>query len=243
MSDLSQNTPSLPIAESLDASMSTPFFANIRRDLLLSLRNGADLLNPLIFFLIAITLIPLGVTPEKAVLALLAPGILWVMALLATLLSLDGLFRSDYEDGSLEQMLISPQPIIFVVISKVLVHWLTTGLPIVVLSPLLGLMLSLPLGGYLLLMGSLTLGTLTMSLIGAVGAALTVSLRKGGLLLSLIIMPLYIPVLIFGASSVQTAIAGHSAGMQLAVLGAFSAIAFIFAPFAAAGALRISCNS
>lgn len=224
-------------------STSRAFSSQFRRDLLLSLRNGADLLNPLIFFLIAITLIPLGVTPEKAVLAILAPGILWVMALLATLLSLDGLFRSDYEDGSLDQMLVSPHPVFYVVISKVLVHWLTTGVPIVILSPLLGLMLNLPTAGFVALITSLALGTLTMSLIGAVGAALTVSLRKGGLLLSLIIMPLYIPVLIFGANTVQTAIAGHNVGMQLAVLGFFSAIAIITAPFAAAGALRISCNS
>jgi len=231
------------VSKNSHLSMGGAFAAQFRRDLLLSLRNGADLLNPLIFFLIAITLIPLGVTPEKAVLAMLAPGILWVMALLATLLSLDGLFRSDFEDGSLDQMLVSPHPVFLPVISKVLVHWVTTGLPIVVLSPLLGLMLSLPGSGYIPLMTSLALGTLSMSLIGAVGAALTVSLRKGGLLLSLIIMPLYIPILIFGANTVQTAIAGHSVGMQLSVLGFFCAVAIITAPFAAAGALRISCNS
>lgn len=219
------------------------FKAALRRDWLLAIRNGADLLNPLIFFLIAITLIPLGISPEKAVLSLLAPGILWVMALLATLLSLDGLFRSDYEDGALEQMLISPQPAYFVVLAKVFVHWLTTGVPIALLSPLLGLMISLPGAGYVPLLVSLLLGTAVMSLVGAVGAALTVSLRKGGLLLSLIVMPLYIPVLIFGASTVQSAVQGAPLAMQLAVMGALLALALVLAPLAALGALKIGINS
>lgn len=216
------------------------FVASFRRDWLVAIRHGADLVNPLVFFLIVITLIPLGISPEKSVLALLAPGILWVMALLATLLSLDGLFRSDFEDGSLEQILVSPQPVYFVVLAKIAVHWLTTGLPITLLAPLLGLMLNLPGQGYVPLVASLLLGTASMSLIGAVGAALTVSLRKGGLLLSLIVMPLYIPVLIFGASAVQSAIQGSAVQMQLAVLGAFLALALVLAPLAAAGALRVS---
>lgn len=216
------------------------FNAAFRRDWLVAIRHGADLVNPLVFFLIVITLIPLGISPEKSVLALLAPGILWVMALLATLLSLDGLFRGDYEDGSLEQMLISPHPLYFVVLAKVAVHWLTTGLPITLMAPALGLMLNLPTGGYSSLLLSLALGTAAMSLIGAVGAALTVSLRKGGLLLSLIVMPLYIPVLIFGASAVQAAVAGAALQMQMAVLGAFLALALVLAPLAAAGALKIA---
>lgn len=216
------------------------FSAAFRRDWLVAIRHGADLVNPLVFFLIVITLIPLGISPEKSVLALLAPGILWVMALLATLLSLDGLFRGDYEDGSLEQMLISPHPLYFVVLAKVAVHWLTTGLPITLMAPALGLMLNLPTGGYSSLLLSLALGTAAMSLIGAVGAALTVSLRKGGLLLSLIVMPLYIPVLIFGASAVQAAVAGAALQMQMAVLGAFLALALVLAPLAAAGALKIA---
>lgn len=225
--------------------MSKPnaFTAALRRDWLLAIRNGADLFNPLIFFLIAISLIPLGISPEKQVLSLLAPGIVWVMALLATLLSLDGLFRGDYEDGTLEQILISPQPAYFVVLAKVLVHWLTTGVPVALLAPLLALMLSLPSAGFVPLMVSLLLGTACMSLIGAVGAALTVALRKGGLLLSLIVMPLYIPVLIFGASAVQAAVAGAPLAMQLAVLGAFLAMALVLAPLAAVGALRIGINS
>lgn len=223
-------------------SLLAGFVANFRRDLLVAARHKSELANPLVFFLIAITLIPLGVSPEKSVLALLAPGIVWVMALLATLLSLDGLFRSDYDDGSLEQMLISPQSLYFGVMAKVLVHWLVSGLPVTLLAPVLALMLSLPAEGFWALFTSLLLGTASMSLIGAVGAALTVSLRKGGLLLSLIVMPLYIPVLIFGASAVQSAVQGGAIGMQLAILGAFLALAIVLAPIAAMGALRISAN-
>lgn len=233
---------SLSSRRDTDFSLWTGFVASVKRDLLVAARHKSELANPLVFFLIAITLIPLGVSPEKSVLTLLAPGILWVMALLATLLSLDGLFRADYEDGSLEQMLISPQSLYFTVMAKVLVHWLVSGLPVAILAPLLGLMLSLPASGYWALFLSLLLGTASMSLIGAVGAALTVSLRKGGLLLSLIVMPLYIPVLIFGASAVGSAVQGSVIGMQLAVLGAFLALAIVLAPIAAMGALRIGAN-
>ncbi len=218
------------------------FWATLRRDLLLALRHRAEMVNPLVFFLIAITLIPLGVSPETKTLAAIAPGLIWVMALLATLLSLDGLFRSDFEDGSLEQMLISPQPLYFTVLAKVMVHWLVTGLPLTLMSPLLGVMLALPSGGYLPLCITLLLGTASMSLIGAVGAALTVALRKGGLLLSLIVMPLYVPVLIFGASAVHNAVSGSVINSQLAVLGAFLAMAVVLAPLAAAGALRVSSD-
>nr|WP_324258927.1 heme exporter protein CcmB [Cellvibrio fontiphilus] len=233
---------SISSRQATEFSLFTGFIASVKRDLLVAARHKSELANPLVFFLIAITLIPLGVSPEKSVLTLLAPGILWVMALLATLLSLDGLFRADYEDGSLEQMLISPQSLYFTVMAKVLVHWLVSGLPVAILAPLLGLMLSLPASGYWALFLSLLLGTASMSLIGAVGAALTVSLRKGGLLLSLIVMPLYIPVLIFGASAVGSAVQGSVIGMQLAVLGAFLALAIVLAPIAAMGALRIGAN-
>lgn len=227
---------------SASQSLFAGFSATFKRDLLVAARHKAELMNPLVFFLIAVTLIPLGVGPEKAMLMVLAPGILWVMALLATLLSLDGLFRSDFDDGSLEQLLISPQSLYFSVLAKVLVHWITTGLPVTLLAPLLGLMLNLSLDGYLPLVLSLLLGTATMSLIGAVGAALTVSLRKGGLLLSLIVMPLYIPVLIFGASAVKSAVEGSAFNMQFAVLGAFLALAIVLAPLAAVGSLRVSSN-
>lgn len=222
---------------------SSAFGATLRRDLLLSGRNPGDWVNPLIFFLIAITMVPLGVSPERELLAILAPGLLWVMALLATLLSLDGLFRSDFDDGSLEQMLVSPQLLYFTVLAKVLAHWLVTGLPLTLLAPVLGVMLALPPGGFVALCLSLLLGTATMSLIGAVGAALTVSLRRGGLLLSLIVMPLYVPVLIFGASAVSNAALGSAVGGQLAILGAFLALALMLAPLAAAAALRICVDS
>lgn len=221
---------------------SSLFFATLKRDLTLAFRNRGDMINPLVFFLIAITMIPLALGPEKAVLMRIAPGIIWVMALLATLLSLDGLFRSDFDDGSLEQLLISPYPLSWAVLAKVLVHWLATGLPLTLLAPLMGVMLSLPASAVGALVFSLVLGTGSMSLIGAIGAALTVGLRKGGVLISLIVMPLYIPILIFGASAVQTAALGDPYKMQLAVLGAILALALVLAPVAAAGALRISVN-
>ncbi len=219
------------------------FVATLKRDLLLAGRHPGEWINPLVFFLIAITLIPLGVGPEAELLAVLAPGILWVMALLATLLSLDGLFRSDFDDGALEQCLVSPSLLYLTVLAKVLAHWLVTGLPLTLMSPLLGLMLALPEGGYWVLCLSLMIGTATMSLIGSVGAALTVSLRRGGLLLSLIVMPLYIPVLIFGASAVNDAALGNDVGVALAVLGTFGALAAVLAPLAAAAALRICVDS
>jgi heme exporter protein B len=218
------------------------FIATFRRDLLLAFRHKSEMINPLVFFLIAISMIPLGLSPEKALLIRIAPGILWVMALLATLLSLDSLFRSDFDDGTLEQLLISPHPLYLSVTAKVFAFWLSTGLPLVLMSPLLGVMLSLPSGAYVALCASLLLGTATMCLLGSVGAALTVGLRKGGLLISLIVMPLYVPILIFGASAVQDAAMGHAYTMQLAVLGAALSVSFLLAPFAAAAALRISVN-
>jgi heme exporter protein B len=218
------------------------FLATFRRDLILAFRHKGEMMNPLVFFLIAISMIPLGLGPEKALLMRIAPGIIWVMALLATLLSLDNLFRSDFDDGTLEQLLISPHPLYLNVLAKVLAFWLATGLPLMLLSPLLGVMLSLPTGAFIALCSSLLIGTAAMSLIGAVGAALTVGLRKGGLLISLIVMPLYVPVLIFGASAVSDAALGQTYNMQLAVLGAMLAMALLLAPLAVAGALRVSVN-
>lgn len=220
----------------------SPFWSTFRRDLTLVFRHKTDMVNPLIFFLIAISMIPLAIGPETTLLIRIAPGIIWVMALLATLLSLDNLFRSDFDDGSLEQLLIAPYPLFFSVLAKVTVHWLATGLPLTLLAPLLGVMLSLPASAFGALCCSLLIGTAAMSLIGAVGAALTVGLRKGGLLISLIVMPLYVPVLIFGASAVQSAVLGDEYNLQLAVLGAGLALALVLAPLAAAGALRVSVN-
>lgn len=224
-------------------SLRYSLWAMFKRDMALVIRHRGELANPLVFFLLVLTMVPLGVSPDPSVLSTLAPGMLWVVALLATLLSLDGLFRQDFDDGSLEQMIISPQPLYAMVMVKIAVHWLSTGLPLTLLAPLLGVMLALPSEGYLPLLLSLLLGTGSLSLIGAIGSALTVSLRKGGLLLSLIVMPLYVPVLIFGASSVKAAIEGFPYNAQLAVLGAMLAIAIILAPFAIAGALRISVNN
>ena len=169
--------------------MASGFSAYLRRDLLLAYRRRGDAASPLIFFIMVSTLIPLGITPESARLAEIAPGIIWVMALLATLLSIDAIFANDYQDGSLEQLLISPHLLAMPVLGKTAAHWMVTGLPLTLASPLLGVMLSLPAQGYVPMVASLALGTGCLSLIGSVGAALTVSLRKGGLLLSLLVMP------------------------------------------------------
>ncbi len=215
-------------------------FASIAgRDLRIAFRHKGELFNPLFFFLMATSLIPLGVSPERKLLAVLAPGVVWVMALLATLLSLDNLFRRDYDDGSLDQLLVSPTPLYWTVIAKVSAHWLYTGLPLTLMSPLLAVMLSLPSEGVAPLMLSLLLGTGVLSFIGAVGAALTVSLRRGGLLIALIVMPLYVPVLIFGTAAVTRTIDGFSAAGPLYMLGAFLAASVLLVPFATAGALRI----
>jgi heme exporter protein B len=220
--------------------MAIGFSAYLRRDLLLAYRRRGEAASPLIFFVMVSTLIPLGITPESARLAEIAPGIIWVMALLATLLSTDSLFASDYQDGSLEQLLISPQLLAMPVLGKVTAHWMVTGLPLTLASPLLGLMLSLPAAGYVPMMASLAIGTACLSLVGSVGAALTVSLRKGGLLLSLLVMPLYMPVIIFGSATVQSAIDGFAWSGPLAILGAMLAAAIALCPLAAAGALRLT---
>ena len=220
--------------------MASGFAAYLRRDVLLAYRRRGEAASPLIFFVMVSTLIPLGITPESARLAEIAPGIIWVMALLATLLSTDSLFASDYQDGSLEQLLISPQLLAMPVLGKVTAHWMVTGLPLTLASPLLGLMLSLPAEGYVPMMASLAIGTACLSLVGSVGAALTVSLRKGGLLLSLLVMPLYMPVIIFGSATVQSAIDGFAWSGPLAILGAMLAAAIALCPLAAAGALRLT---
>lgn len=219
------------------------FRATLAREFVVGFRNRGDLANPLIFFLCVIVFVPLGISPEAKVLASIAPGMIWIVALLATLLSLDRLFQSDFEDGCLEQSIVSGQSLYWLVIAKVLVHWLITGLPLTLLAPLLGVMMSLPGEGYLALMLSLLLGTGSLSLIGAIGAALTVALRRGGLLLSLIIMPLYVPVLIFGSAVVRNAIDNSPLAGPLAILGLFLVLSLMLAPLAAAGALKISINS
>jgi heme exporter protein B len=214
--------------------------AVFKRDLLIAFRNRGELLNPLMFFLVVASLFPLAVTPDPKLLGLIAPGIIWVGALLATLLSLDLMFKSDYDDGSLEQVLLQPQPILFFVLVKTLLHWLIAGLPLTLMAPLLGVMLALPEGGYLPLVLSLLLGTPTLSLLGAIGAGLTVGLKKGGMLMPLLILPLYIPVLIFAAGSVQAGIDGNAYTGHLAFLGSYLALMLVLAPLASSAALKIS---
>ena len=211
-----------------------------KRDLLIAFRNRGELLNPLMFFLMVASLFPLAVSPDPKFLGNIAPGVIWVGALLATLLSLDLLFKTDYDDGSLEQMLLVPQPLMMLVLAKVAVHWLVAGLPLTLMAPLLGLMLGLPEGGFEPLFLTLLIGTPILSLLGAIGAGLTVGLKKGGMLMPLLILPLYIPVLIFAASAVQTGVDGNSYMGHMAFLGAYLALALVMAPVAAAAALRIT---
>ncbi|WP_444901896.1 heme exporter protein CcmB [Microbulbifer sp. SSSA007] len=229
-----------PVSE---ARTSPGFVALFRIEMLLALRKRADIANPLLFFVTVLALLPLGVGPGPDLLEKMAPGMIWVMALLATMLSQESLFRGDFEDGTLEQLTLLPQPLYFAVLAKSLVHWVATGLPLALLSPLLALMLNLPVEGYLCLFISLFLGTASLSLIGAIGAALTVALRRPGLLLALIVMPLYVPVLIFGTGAVQAAIDGYAYSAQLAILAALLAAAAALAPLAAAGAIRISLDN
>ena len=203
-------------------------------------RRPAELANPLVFFAIVIALFPLAVGPESQLLQSISPGLIWVAALLAVLLSLDGLFRSDFEDGSLEQWVVSPHSLALLVLAKVLAHWLFSGLALVLLAPLLGLMLGMPASALPVLLVSLLLGTPILSLLGAVGAALTVGLKRGGLLLALLILPLYIPVLILGSGALQAALQGLPASGYLLWLSSLTALAVTLAPFAIAAGLKIS---
>jgi len=223
-------------------SLANAFFALLRRDLLLAFRHRGELANPLIFFLMIVTLYPLGVSPDVNLLRQIAPGVIWIAALLAALFSLENLFRTDFDDGSLEQLLLSPQPLPVLAMAKVLAHWLVSGLPMVLLAPLLGLLLAMPAPAITVLVGTLAVGTPLLSLIGAVGVALTVGLRRGGLLLTLLILPLYIPVLIFATSAVSAAAAGLPVAGQLYLLAALLALGATLAPFAIAAALRISLS-
>lgn len=212
----------------------------LRRDLLLALRRRSDVATTLFFFLIVSSLFPLGIGPEPAVLSSIAPGVLWVAALLAGMISLNRLFAVDFSDGSLEQMLLAPQPLTLLVTAKVLAHWLVCGLPVVLLAPLIGLQYALPNDALLVLVWALLLGTPALSLIGAIGAALTLGVRGGGLLVALLVLPLYIPVLIFGAGAVAASQHGMSVQAHLSLLAACSILSLVLAPWATAAALRIS---
>ena len=214
--------------------------AVIRRDLLAALRHRADVLTTLVFFAIVASLFPLGVGPETAMLRTMGPGVVWVAALLASMLALTRLFASDYQDGTLEHLALSPHPLTLLVLGKIAAHWLVSGLPLVIVAPLLGVQFDLSADSQLVLLASLLLGTPTLGLIGAVGAALTLGVRGGGALLSLLVLPLYVPVLIFGAGAVEAAAAGLGAAAHLSLMGALLIVALIFAPWASAVAVRIA---
>jgi heme exporter protein B len=200
------------------------------------------MVNPLLFFVLVTSLFPLAVGSQPKLLALMAPGVVWVAALLAALLSLDTIFRSDFEDGTLEQLLLSAHPVSVLVIAKVLAHWLITGLPLLLVAPVLGNVLGLPSQAMGTLMLSLAFGTPALSLIGAIGVALTVGLRKGGVILSLLVLPLYVPILIFGAGAVGNAAMGIDATAQMYIMSAFLVLSLTLSPIATAAALRVSLS-
>jgi len=212
----------------------------IRRDLMLAWRRRSDVLTTLFFFIIVVTLFPLGVGAESNLLRTMAPGILWVAALLASMLSLGRLFALDHADGTLEQMLLSAEPLTVIVIGKIIAHWLVSGFPLVLLAPVLAIQFDLPPDAIAVLCASLLLGTPVLSLIGAIGAALTLGVRGGGVLVSLLVLPLYIPVLIFGAGAVGAQASGLGASAHLLLLGGVMLGSAALAPWAAAAALRIS---
>jgi len=218
------------------------FYTVVMRDLLLAMRNRSDILTTLFFFIIAISLFPLGVGPELDTLREIAPGVFWVAALLASMLALERLFAIDYADGTLEQLLLTPQPATILVLAKVLAHWLITGVPLVLLSPLLGLQYDLSSEAIQALMLTLFLGTPSLSLIGAIGAALTLGLRGGGVLVSLLVLPLYIPVLIFGAGAVEATLSGLGGAGHVSMLGAIFLLSLVLAPLATVAALRVSAE-
>lgn len=213
----------------------------LRRDLTLAFRHRSEMFTPLFFFILVTALFPMSIGAEQTLLRNIGPGVIWVAALLAALLSLEGMFRSDYEDGSLEQMLLTPQPLSLVVLGKVLAHWLRTGLPLVLLAPLVGFQYYLAEDTLITMMVALLLGTPVLSLLGAIGAALTLGVRGGGMLLSLLILPLYIPILIYGAGAVAaSATQSLPAQPYLLLLAAFLILAMVLTPVATAAALRIS---
>jgi len=224
----------------MQASLWGAFWALLKRDLRLAFRHRNELFNPLFFFMLVVMLFPLGTSPDKPLLITMAPGVIWVAALLAAMLSLDSLFRADFDDGTLEQMLVSPHPLSVLVLAKILAHWMVTGLPMILLAPLLAIFMYLPEEGIGILMLTLAIGTPILSLIGAIGMGLTVGLRRGGMLLSLLVLPLYIPILIFSANAVDASLADMAVTGQIYFLLAVLVLSITLAPLAAAAALRIS---
>lgn len=218
----------------------TALLTIVRRDMLLVMRRKSEVLTALFFFVIVTSLFPLGIGPEPALLRKIAPGVLWVAALLATMLGLQRMFAADHADGTLEQMALSPTPLVVLVTGKIVAHWLVSGLPLVLIAPVLGLQFDLDASALGVLMLALLLGTPLLSFIGAIGAALTLGVRGGGVLVSLLVLPLYVPALIFGAGAVDSHIAGLGASAHLSLLAALLVLAGFFAPWAATAALRIA---
>jgi len=230
----------MAVEDSKGPSLMQGLQAIVRRDLLLAWKRPGDILNPLFFFAMVATLFPLAVGPSPEQLAVSGPGVLWVAALLAALLSLNSLYLSDYEDGSLDQIITSPQPLPLLALGKSISHWLLSGLPLVIVSPLLAMTFRMPTDTLGVLMVTLMLGTISLSLLGSIGAALTVGLNRGNALLSLLILPLAMPVLIFGARTVSLAAADDAVAAGIYFLAAYCMLALSFAPFATAAALKIS---
>jgi len=214
--------------------------AIIKRDLVIGFRHPSDIINPAVFFVLVISLFPLGISPSPEVLRAIAPGVIWVAALLSTLLSMETIFRSDHEDGSLEQMAVAMQPFMLMITGKIVGHWLVSGLPLVLLSPILAMMLALDEPGIRAMLISLLIGTPILSLFGAIGAGLTVGLRKGGVLIAILILPLYVPVLILGTSLIQTGIQGGDYTAHVLWLLALLAMTAGISPIATAAGVRIS---
>jgi len=210
------------------------------RDLILAWRRRADVLATLFFFIIVVSLFPLGIGPERETLRTIAPGVVWVAALLASMLSLGRIFGNDYQDGTLEQLLLTPQPVYLVVLAKVLAHWIVSEVPLVLIAPVLGLQFGLSQNGLAIVVVSLLLGTPVLSVIGSVGAALTLGLRAANVLVALLVLPLYIPVLIFGSGAVQASVTGSDPQAWLLLLAATLIVSLVFAPWATSAALRIS---
>ena len=219
------------------------FWAIVRRDITLAMRRKAEVITAVFFFVVVAALFPLGIGPDMATLRLTAPGILWIGALLACMLSMGHLFAADYADGTLEQMALSPNGLSVLVAAKILAHWCLSGLPLVLLAPILGLQFDLPTNALWVLTLSLLVGTPLLSLIGAIGAALTLGVRGGDVLLSLLVLPLYVPALIFGAGAVQAEMSGLGASAHLSVLTAMALVAAVFSPWASAAALRLALES
>ena len=224
------------------STLAEAVLATLRRDLLIAYKRKNDLFNPFMFFVLVAALFPIGISPEPEALGEISAGVLWISALLASLLAMDNLFRADFEDGSLELLMLSPHPLYFLVLAKNIAHWLVSGLPVVLVSPLIAYMLNFPEGGYSTLVLTLLLGTPVLSLLGSIGVALTVGLGSRGLILAVITLPMSVPVLIAGTLTVSQTLEGASLSGYLAIMGAMLVAALTLAPLASAAALRISVN-